>query len=48
MLQFGIADEIVKEPDGCAHRDHDRASELLGQAIARNLKSFLSKMWIRL
>lgn len=38
LLQAGIIDEIVKEPQGCAHRDHDKAAELLGLAIARNLK----------
>lgn len=38
LLQAGIVDEIVKEPKGCAHRDHEKASELLGLAIARNLK----------
>lgn len=38
LLQAGIIDEIVREPEGCAHRDHDKATELLGLAIARNLK----------
>lgn len=38
LLQAGIVDEIVKEPKGCAHRDHEKAAELLGLAIARNLK----------
>jgi len=43
LLQLGVIDEIVKEPDGCAHRDHDKAAEFLGQAIARNLKELLGQ-----
>ena len=33
----GIVDEIVDEPPGCAHRDHDKAAELLGEALAKHL-----------
>ncbi len=38
LFQLGIADEVVKEPLGCAHRDHDKAADLLGLAIAKQLK----------
>ena len=37
LSETGIVDEIVKEPPGGAHRDHDRSAELLGQAIAKQL-----------
>ena len=37
-LQAGIVDEIVKEPAGAAHRDRDKACELLGTALLKHLK----------
>lgn len=37
LAKTGIVDEVVKEPRGGAHRDHARAAELLGQAIANHL-----------
>ncbi|UCH78883.1 MAG: acetyl-CoA carboxylase carboxyltransferase subunit alpha [Candidatus Coatesbacteria bacterium] len=40
---LGIIDEIVKEPAFGAHRDHDAAAELLGEAIERHLAE-LEKM----
>lgn len=43
LLQLGVVDELVKEPEGCAHRDHDKAAALVGQAIARNLKDLMSQ-----
>ncbi|HMO17503.1 MAG TPA: acetyl-CoA carboxylase carboxyltransferase subunit alpha [Oligoflexia bacterium] len=41
LLQLGVADDIVREPDGCAHRDHDKAADLLGYAIAKHLRELL-------
>ncbi|MDR2667856.1 MAG: acetyl-CoA carboxylase carboxyltransferase subunit alpha [Puniceicoccales bacterium] len=38
LLEFSIADEIVPEPIGGAHLDHDGAAEILGEAIARHLE----------
>ena len=37
LLSFGLIDEIVKEPVGGAHTDYDRATALVGEAIARHL-----------
>jgi acetyl-CoA carboxylase carboxyl transferase subunit alpha len=37
LMQFGIIDEIVPEPEGGAHTAPERAAELLGGAIARHL-----------
>jgi acetyl-CoA carboxylase carboxyl transferase subunit alpha len=34
---FGITDEIVPEPAGGAHRDHDLAAKSVGEAIRRHL-----------
>jgi acetyl-CoA carboxylase carboxyl transferase subunit alpha len=34
---FGITDEIVREPVGGAHRDHDLAARNVGEAIRRHL-----------
>ena len=38
LIELGIADEIVNEPFGGAHRDYDEAAKILGEAIARNIK----------
>jgi acetyl-CoA carboxylase carboxyl transferase subunit alpha len=37
-LEFGIIDEIIPEPVGAAHRDPVEASELLKNALLRNLE----------
>lgn len=37
LFQLKIADEVVEEPVGGAHRDPRRAAELLKESIARNL-----------
>lgn len=42
LAEVGIVDEVVEEPPGGAHRDHDRAAELLGQAIAKHLSEVRS------
>ena len=41
LLRLGVIDEIVAEPDGGAHRDHDLAAANLGSALRRNLKRAL-------
>jgi acetyl-CoA carboxylase carboxyl transferase subunit alpha len=37
LLTFGVVDEIVPEPVGGAHTDHDRAAALLDEPLARAL-----------
>jgi acetyl-CoA carboxylase carboxyl transferase subunit alpha len=37
LAGFGITDEIVTEPPGGAHRDHDLAARFVGDAVARHL-----------
>jgi len=39
LLKFKVIDEIVPEPAGGAHKDWDRAAELLKAALIRNLES---------
>jgi acetyl-CoA carboxylase carboxyl transferase subunit alpha len=38
LLELGIIDEIVSEPTGGAHQDHDGAALLLGDVLARQLR----------
>src|SRR6185369_4739012 len=38
LLRLGVIDEIVAEPEGGAHRDHDQAAVNLGQALEQNLE----------
>lgn len=42
LLELKVIDEIVKEPLGGAHRDHQKAFEYVKEAIERNLKKLLS------
>jgi acetyl-CoA carboxylase carboxyl transferase subunit alpha len=41
LMRLGVVDEIVPEPEGGAHRDHDLAAANLGAALRRNLKRAL-------
>jgi acetyl-CoA carboxylase carboxyl transferase subunit alpha len=41
LMGLGVVDEIVPEPEGGAHRDHDLAAANLGSALRRNLKQAL-------
>jgi len=43
LLELGVADQIIKEPFGGAHRDYVKAAELVGKALHTNLVS-LSKL----
>lgn len=43
LKRLGIADEIVNEPPGGAHRDYPKAAELLAEALRRHLND-LNKM----
>ncbi|MBQ4107254.1 MAG: acetyl-CoA carboxylase carboxyltransferase subunit alpha [Lentisphaeria bacterium] len=38
LVELKVADELVKEPLGGAHRDFDAAAELMAEAIERNLE----------
>ncbi len=42
LFQLKIADEVVEEPIGGAHRDPRRSAELLKEAITRNLSEIRS------
>ncbi len=42
LKETGVVDEIVREPAGGAHRDPDRAAEMLGSSIARHLAEIVS------
>ncbi|MDQ2866980.1 MAG: acetyl-CoA carboxylase carboxyltransferase subunit alpha [Verrucomicrobiota bacterium] len=37
LMKLGVVDEVVPEPDGGAHRDHEKAAQILGDALRRNL-----------
>jgi acetyl-CoA carboxylase carboxyl transferase subunit alpha len=37
IIKLGVIDEIVKEPVGGAHRDHEATAANMKKAIARNL-----------
>ncbi len=41
LMKLGVVDEVVPEPGGGAHRDHDLAAANLGAALRRNLKRAL-------
>jgi acetyl-CoA carboxylase carboxyl transferase subunit alpha len=43
LVELGIADAIVQEPPGGAHRDHDAAAEATGDAIARELAALATQ-----
>jgi acetyl-CoA carboxylase carboxyl transferase subunit alpha len=36
MKELGVIDEIIGEPEGGAHQDHDTAVALVGEALQRN------------
>jgi acetyl-CoA carboxylase carboxyl transferase subunit alpha len=38
LVALGVVDEVVPEPEGGAHRDHDLAAANLGTALRRNLE----------
>ena len=37
LKDFGIVDEIIREPEGGAHSDHEEAARLVGDVIERQL-----------
>jgi len=38
LLKLEVVDEIIAEPEGGAHRDHDFAAANLGEALRRSLE----------
>lgn len=42
MKKFGIVDQIIKEPDGGAHNDPDKAAQIVKRAIKKNLNELLA------
>jgi acetyl-CoA carboxylase carboxyl transferase subunit alpha len=42
LIELGVVDEIVREPMGGAHRDHDRAASLLRRVIRRHLGELMA------
>jgi acetyl-CoA carboxylase carboxyl transferase subunit alpha len=41
LMKLNVVDEIVPEPEGGAHRDHDKAAQILAEAVRSNLKRLL-------
>jgi acetyl-CoA carboxylase carboxyl transferase subunit alpha len=41
LAETGIVDEVIKEPIGGAHREHDQAAERVGEAISKHLTQLL-------
>jgi acetyl-CoA carboxylase carboxyl transferase subunit alpha len=37
MLDFGIIDEVIKEPEGGAHKSHQKMAQLLKKALIKHL-----------
>ncbi len=42
LLKFKVIDEIIKEPNGGAHRDHQKAASILKEAILKHLNHLSS------
>lgn len=43
MKELGVIDEIIVEPDGGAHRDHDAAAAMVGEVLQRNYEALKNK-----
>jgi len=43
MKELGVIDEIIAEPDGGAHQDHDAAAALVGEVLQRNYSELKAK-----
>ncbi len=41
LMRLNVVDEIVSEPDGGAHRDHEKVAEILSHALRSNLERLL-------
>lgn len=43
LKELGLVDEIVREPEGGAHSDHERAAQLLNEVLDRQLVALLNQ-----
>jgi acetyl-CoA carboxylase carboxyl transferase subunit alpha len=43
LIGLGVVDEIVPEPEGGAHRDHDMAAAHLETALRQNLERIVAR-----
>jgi acetyl-CoA carboxylase carboxyl transferase subunit alpha len=43
LVKLGVVDEVVPEPEGGAHRDHDLTAANLGTALRQNLQRLVEK-----
>ncbi len=43
MLKLGVADEVIEEPSGGAHRHREEAIAAVGESISKQLKALSSK-----
>jgi acetyl-CoA carboxylase carboxyl transferase subunit alpha len=41
LMKLNVVDEVVAEPDGGAHRNHEKAAQILREALRSNLKRLL-------
>jgi acetyl-CoA carboxylase carboxyl transferase subunit alpha len=41
LIKLGVVDEIIPEPEGGAHRDHETAAKTLGESLRSNLDRLL-------
>ena len=41
LKELRVIDEVIPEPPGGAHRDHDKAASIVKEAIIRNLDELL-------
>ena len=43
LMEMGIIDEIIPEPDGGAHLDHDAAAMMVNEVLARTYAELKSR-----
>jgi acetyl-CoA carboxylase carboxyl transferase subunit alpha len=48
LAKFGVVDQIIPEPTGGAHRDHDAAAENLKKAVTKSLNRLKKKSMTKL
>jgi len=42
LMNLGVVDEVVPEPEGGAHRDHEKSASILGKVLRQNLERLLA------
>jgi acetyl-CoA carboxylase carboxyl transferase subunit alpha len=43
VKKLGVIDDIIREPQGGAHRDHEKAAVQLGDSVQKHLEALMSK-----